>query len=337
MSCGFPRDLRPVIIGYGRAGRDLHHASLGELVGTDAEVMVVDPRRPRCPLPGARWMALLEEAVACLPDPRLGVFHVTTPAGEHRRTVEALVAADARQIIVEKPLAPTLDEARRIACLATAGRRVLPVSLWLSSAVTGRVEEVIAEGRIGVPVELRMEQSKPRFRRTMRCSGHRTAFEVELPHQVLLALHLGGPVERVLLASTWPMELPDGGLLPAMGGACLRLLHTSGMTSTLVTDLTAPVRMRRLQVTGTTAEVVADYPVSTDDDFGQVEVLGEPRRSVVADAPLTRLLHDAYGYFAGRCDAPRGDLALHLEAAELLETAAGLALTATRSEVVPSC
>jgi predicted dehydrogenase len=337
MSCGLSPDMRPVIIGYGRAGCDLHHSSLREIADPEADVMVVDPRRPHHPLPGARWMTSLDEAFAFLPDPRLGVFHVTTPAAEHRRTVEALVAADARQIIVEKPLAPTLDEARRIADLATPGVRVLPVSLWLSSAVTRRVEEVIAEGRIGVPVELRMEQSKPRFRRTMHCPGHRTAFEVELPHQVLLALHLGGPVERILLASAWSMELPDGCSLPAMGGACLRLLHTNGMTSTLVTDLTSPVRMRRLQVTGTAGEVIADYPVSTDDDFGQVEVIGESRRSVVPDAPLTQLLHDAYGYFAGRCDAPRGDLALHLDAAELLETAAGLALTATRSEVVPSC
>ncbi|MGH8897247.1 MAG: Gfo/Idh/MocA family oxidoreductase [Egibacteraceae bacterium] len=336
MSAELPGDLTPVIVGYGRAGRELHHASLRRLAGGNPDVLAVDPVQPRWLLPGARWVASLEAAIDRLGDPSRAVFHVTTPVREHRPVVEALVAAGAKRIVVEKPIAGTLADARRIAMAADTSVQVLPVGVWLASRVTERVEKAVADGRVGAPVGLYMKQSKPRFRRSQGCRSHQSAIEVELPHQLLLALHLAGPITEVVHAAIWSMGLPDGQTLRGMGGVRVDLAHTNGMTSTLVSDLTAPMRLRQLRVTGTAGEILAHYPVSGDDDVGQLQLPGQRHRTLVRDAPLSQFLAAAYAHFAGRSDPPRGDLTLHLRVAELLEAVATQAMT-TERQVLQSC
>jgi len=121
------------------------------------------------------------------------------------------------------------------------------------------------------------------------------------------------------------MRLPTGEL-PTMGGAKVRLRHASGVLSTLVTDLTSPIRLRRLRITGTEGAIVADYPISADDDFGQVWVSGERDREVMADAPLSTFLARAYEYLAGNGPAPACALDHHVAAIELIESAACRAL-----------
>jgi predicted dehydrogenase len=322
-----PGGLIPVIVGYGRAGRDLHHMASRQIAGSDVAVIAVDPARPPRLPPDARWAPTLEEGLDVLGDPASAVFHVTTPVGEHRRVVEAIVAAGATRVVLEKPLAATSADARRIAALATAGVRVLPVGPWLASAVTEKVEKCIANGDLGMLLTLHMEQSKPRFRRAQTTRAHRSALEVELPHQLLLALTLGGPVEALTHAATWPLPLPGGATLPRMGGASATLVHRSGLTSTLVSDLTAPVRMRRLRISGSAGKLVAHYPLGAGaDHIGQLQLPGRHELAVVDDAPLTQFLAAAYLHFAGLSDPPRGDLALHLRMVELLEAAAARAL-----------
>jgi predicted dehydrogenase len=322
--------LRPVIVGYGHAGRDLHHRCLLDLaergLAPAGEVLVVDPRPPRDLPPGTSWVQTLDAAVAALPDPGDGVFHVTTPVGAHVPAVEALLAAGAKRIVLEKPVTRTSAQARQLAAgAATAGAWIIPVSVWPSSSITRRVAELIASDRIGTPIGLNMAQNKPRFRRSAADTdsdcGHRTAFEVELPHQVLLALHLGGPAADIIDAASWDMRLPDRSL-PGMGGARVRLQHGGGFVSKLSTDLTAPMSQRRLTVTGTTGAIVADYPISGEDDFGQVWVSGDRERQVLVDGPLSRFLRQAYAHFAGEGPAPDCGLDSHIAAIELLERAA---------------
>jgi predicted dehydrogenase len=329
------QQCRTVIVGYGNAGRELQHPVLRELFGPNHPVLVVDPAPVREPLPGGRWVPDLAAAFEAIPDPAAPVFHVATPPATHADIVEDLVDRGARRIILEKPIADTLPDAYRIQRL---GRRatILPVSVWLHSRVTERVEEIIASGAVGAVRSLHMEQSKPRFRRTLRSDSHRSALDVEMPHQVLLALALAGRTAQVVSAWDWPMEpWPDS--LPSMGGATVRIAHPGGVTSTLVTDLTSPVRVRRLTVVGRRGRLVADYPVGREDDFGQIRVTGTPGRQVVADAPLTRFIATAYEYLTGVSGpAPRGDLALHVRCTEVLEQARAATRVSTRSlELTP--
>ena len=366
LATGRPPGVGPVtvIVGYGHAGSDLHHRCLRTLAARGVipagPVLAVDPCRPAELPTGTRWLPTIGAALDTIAStagastagvstagvstagagragagPADAVFHVTTPVGEHAAVIAELLDAGARRIIVEKPVARTAAEAAAVAAdAADAGARVVPVSVWPVSAVTERVVQLLAAGRIGTPGALCMEQSKPRFRRSVadvRASwGHRSAFEVELPHQVLLALYLSevlgaGPVEQVLESSGWQMLLPEGAL-PGMGGARMRMRHASGLLSTLVTDLTSPIRLRRLRIIGTEGAIVADYPISAEDDYGQVWVSGERNRQVVADAPLTAFLARAYAHLTGDGPAPAGGLDSHVAAIELIETAAGNAL-----------
>ena len=315
--------LQPVIVGYGRAGRDLHHRALRPLLDPDDTVLVVDPRPVSAPA-GVRWVPSLAEAADLLrqmsvPMSRV-IFHLTTPPAEHLSGVEQLVALGARHVIVEKPVATNPADARRIAELAV-DIDIVPVGVWLESTTTALVEQTIAAGEIGRMLTLHMEQSKPRFRRNMEFDdAHGTAFDVELPHQMLLALHLGGAEATVVSAATWPMS-SCGRYGQLIGGAAVTLTHESSVTSTLVSDLTAAVRRRRLVVQGTRGQIVADYPLSSDDDYGQVRVSGREGRRIVQDLPLSRFIEAVYGSRRGDLPPPRGDLGLHVRSIDMLDRA----------------
>ncbi|THA63918.1 Gfo/Idh/MocA family oxidoreductase [Streptomyces sp. A0642] len=312
-----------VIVGYGHAGRDLHHRALRDITGGRSTVIAVDPRPAE--VAGGEWVPDVRSAVTALwaAGHRVAdaVFHVAVPPDAHRDCLEQLLRVGAQRFILEKPIAHTVQEAAHLVDLVEAtGAMVLPMSVWPASRVTEAAEELVASGTIGEPVSYHMEQSKPRFRRSLQTRGHGSAFEVELPHQLLLALHLAGSVAEVTGSRGWDLPLPTG-RLARLGGAEVTLRHTSGARTTLYTDLASPVRRRRLHIHGTEGTLVADYPVSGDDDFGQVRIAGRPVRKVVQDAPLTRFIEQAYAHFRGEAPAPRSDLALHLESMELLDTA----------------
>lgn len=306
--------LVPVIVGYGRAGRDLHHASLRHL--GRPEIVAVDPRPVAAP--GVMWLPTLAAALERV-DLERAVFHVTTPVADHHAVVGWLAAAGARNVVLEKPIAATSGEARAIAALG-GHTRILPVGVWLSSAVTRRIEEAIADGVIGEVRSIRMEQMKPRFTRSAGAVGAAQATEVELPHQLLLALHLGGGPGELADTITWGMQLPDGTELPGAGGVDVTLRQPNRVTTRLMSDLTCPVRLRRLRVTGTEGTLVAHFPISSDDHTGQIILPGQ-ERELVRDLPLTQFLDNAYRYFAGESEPPPGDLALHVRVAELVEEA----------------
>ncbi|NYV76722.1 Gfo/Idh/MocA family protein [Streptomyces sp. UH6] len=317
------RNAPSVIIGYGRAGRDLHHRALRDIAGADPAVTAVDPRPAE--VPGGQWVPDVRGAVRALraSGHRVSdaVFHVTVPPDAHRDCLEQLLSVGARHFILEKPVAPTVQEAAHLVDLAEVTRAVvLPMSVWPNSRVTEAAEALVASGAIGAPVAYHMEQSKPRFRRSLQDRGHASAFEVEMPHQMLLALHLAGPVAEVTASRGWDLPLPAG-RLAGLGGAEVELRHHDGTTTTLYTDLSSPVRRRRLHVHGTEGTLVADYPVSGDDDFGQVRIVGSTVHRVVQDAPLTRFVEQAYAHFRGEGPAPHGDLALHLRSMELIDAA----------------
>ncbi|MFD7626609.1 hypothetical protein ACFV7Q_11350 [Streptomyces sp. NPDC059851] len=328
---GRPGRPVPVIVGYGHAGRDLHHRSLTALAGCgtvpEGEVIVVDRVRPADPLPGTRWAGSLPDALAALDAPESAVVHLATPVADRIATVRALAAGGVRRIIMEKPYAEGPAAARELTALVHEARiELLTVAVWPSSTITRQVAALLAGGRIGRLVSLHLEQSKPRFRRSLENGAHSSAFEIELPHQVLLALHLCGAADGVEAAWSWPLRT-EAGSVPALGGAELRLRHRSGVVSTLASDLTSPVRVRRLRLRGTDGEIVAHYPISGDDPFGQVQVTGEPGRILLPDAPLTTFVEDCYRFFAGTGGRPAGsDPQLHLRVTELLAAASAAAV-----------
>jgi len=313
-----------VIVGYGHAGRDVHHRALETMFGPGHPVVAVDPQ-PRDGRPGAPLVPSLPAAIAAIGgDLASAIVHVTTPPIAHVPCVEDLVRHGARRIVLEKPVADSAAGSARLRELA-ADAHIEPVSVWPHSRITDRVVALMRAATIGRPTSLRMEQSKPRFARSAASHAHQGAFDTEMPHQVLLALYLASPVTAVTDACTWPMVLA-GGPVPTLGGAVIRLVHANGVTSTLTTDLTATVRRRHLDVTGTGGEIHADYPLDAHEPYGQVRLVGQPSREILRDAPLDQFLRAAYHRF--RTDGPPlpAGLDLHHRVIEILDTARAIAV-----------
>src|SRR4029079_6631807 len=93
-------------------------------------------------------------------------------------------------------------------------------------------------------------QSKPRLTRSLASEGHPTAFDVEVPHVLGVALRLAGDADVVAAACT-DMHV-EGRTVPRMGSAHLVLRHAGGVRTEVLSDLTSPVRERRiaLELTG---------------------------------------------------------------------------------------
>ena len=96
--------------------------------------------------PGARPYTRLADA---LEDPGVAAVAVAVPAGAHARVVEAALRAG-KDVLVEKPLAATLADARRLAALARAGRRILGVGHTFEySPAVDMVRSLVRGGRLG--------------------------------------------------------------------------------------------------------------------------------------------------------------------------------------------
>lgn len=138
--------MRILLVGLGRWG-EKHLRVLREL---GAEVWVADPSASRRRwaaeqgVDAARIVADFREALD-----RVEAVDVVTPADSHAAVAMAALAAG-RHCFVEKPLAMTAAEGRRLGEAARAAGRVLQVGHILRfHPVTDRVRAALAEGAIG--------------------------------------------------------------------------------------------------------------------------------------------------------------------------------------------
>jgi predicted dehydrogenase len=323
--------LRTLVVGLGRAGGGLHLPVLTRLretssasLFTDQPIVAYDPR-PAGALP-AGVVAVPSVAVAAQQlDPERTVVHVCTPPTGRVDVLAGLVDAGFRRFVVEKPLAA--DPVDLAAVLALRDRHALDIVVvapWLAARLTGRLAEVIRGGRYGALREVTVAQHKPRFTRSLATSGHPTAFDVELPHSLAVVLDLAGPAE--LAAAAWAPLHCAGHTVPRMGGARLALRHVSGAHSTLRSDLTSPVRERRITLRLADAVVTGHYPLAADDHHAQLVVTtgGRAHHDVFPDDALAAFFLAAYRHFHGRSEPDVTGLGRHVEAVRLLAEAKAL-------------
>lgn len=321
---------RSLIVGFGHAGRDLHLRCLRKAWVRyrdedifDETVGVVERRAAER---GFQW----REEFAVFPalsevrgfDPDVTVVHICTAPPDHLPAFREVAARGYRKILVEKPV--TTSEWELLEILDLAQRRALDIQVaanWLSSSLTARLSDLVTSGRFGRLLALRVEQHKPRFTRTLMHRHHRTAFEVEMPHQVALALYLGGTDSKLLNAATSPMRV-DGMTIPHMGTAEIRLLHGNRIPSLLQSDLTATIRMRTVNLRFPDCHVVGYYPVSADDDYSRLTITDPASRplesELMVDDPMTTWLRDCYRHFAGRGPRPSSDLRFAAEVVSII-------------------
>ncbi|MCT2589574.1 Gfo/Idh/MocA family oxidoreductase [Streptomyces sp. N2-109] len=271
--------LRTLIIGLGRAGFGLHWAVLDKLraagrhpgLFAEAPVLALDPMAvtPPSTADGLRLVNSLQEARALL-DPDETVVHLCTPPVARLGLLRELADAGFHQVIVEKPLAAERATAHEIVDFAADRKlEVAVVAPWLASTLTTRLAQLVADGTLGEPRSIDIRQFKPRMRRTLADTGHPTAFDIEPPHSLGVCLRLAGDA-RVISAELADMHIGDT-VIPEMGRAELVLRH-SGVTSRIISDLTAPLRERRIAMEFSGGHLVGHYPNTADDHYAQLRI-----------------------------------------------------------------
>lgn len=143
--------LRVALIGYGLAGKVFHAPLIRATDGLTLACMVSsDAAKVHADIPG---MAVSGDLGAVLADPAIDLVVIATP--DHLHADHALAALDAgKHVVIDKPFAPRLDEARSIAAKAQACGKMLTIfhnRRWDGDFLT--VKRLIADGTLGEVVQ----------------------------------------------------------------------------------------------------------------------------------------------------------------------------------------
>ncbi|MFF5258474.1 Gfo/Idh/MocA family oxidoreductase [Actinomadura viridis] len=322
--------LRTLIIGLGQAGWTLHlpvltrlrDSAYGEGLFSAEPIVVYDPDR----LPTGRRdgsiapKRSLKEAREVL-DPARTVVHVCTPPSARIEVLRQVAELGFRKVLVEKPLSADRAGIARILEVRDAWDLNLSVvSHWLDSTLTRRLTKLVYSGRLGELRSIEATQRKPRFSRSLDTNGHPSAFDVEVPHSLAVALRLAG--EATVVDASWSDMEVNGHLIPRMGAARLVLRHDHGVRTEIFSELTSLLRERRITLEFERGRVTGYYPVSRDDDHAlmTVETDGREETEIFRDDSLASFLMRTYrGYAAGH--RITSDLELNVEIVSLLSDA----------------
>jgi predicted dehydrogenase len=148
------------LIGYGMAGRIFHAPLIGAVDGLRlCAVASSDPAKVAADLPSVRVHATADEL---LDDPEVELAVIATP--NHLHAPQAARALErGRHVVIDKPFAETLEQARALCDLARRQGLLLSVfqnRRWDGDFLTLR--RIVHEGSIGRPVSL--ESRFDRFR-----------------------------------------------------------------------------------------------------------------------------------------------------------------------------
>ncbi|MFM6831157.1 MAG: oxidoreductase [Novosphingobium sp.] len=188
------------LVGYGYAGKTFHAPLIAAADNlTLAAVVSRDAAKVHADLPGMRVEA---DIAAVLADPSIALVVIATPNDSHAPLAHAAIDAD-KAVVVDKPLALTLAEAREIADHGHA--RGVPLSVFHNRRWDGdflSIRQAIAQGAIGEVAHF--ESHFDRFRPVVRDRwrekpGPGSGVWADLgPHLVDQALTLFGMPERVI-------------------------------------------------------------------------------------------------------------------------------------------
>jgi predicted dehydrogenase len=112
------------LIGYGYAGRTFHAPLIRATPGL--ALVAVSSSRPERVLADLPGIAVVPSADDLLAAPSIDLVVIAAPSDVHAPLAAAALRAG-KHVVVDKPIAPTLDEARATAMLATGSDRVLAV------------------------------------------------------------------------------------------------------------------------------------------------------------------------------------------------------------------
>src|SRR5438270_5558537 len=143
--------VRVGLIGFGLAGQAFHAPVIEGVQGMElACILERKGTLAQKKYPGARVARSLDELLA---DKTIQLCVVATPNDSHFEYAKACLLAD-RDVVVDKPFAPTLKEAEELVRLAAERGRLITVyqdRRWDGDFAT--VKSLVQSGRLGIVVE----------------------------------------------------------------------------------------------------------------------------------------------------------------------------------------
>ena len=207
------------LIGYGLAGRAFHAPYVRVTPGMDLRAIVTrDPAKVHADLPGMR---VVPDVAALLAEPGIDLVVVASPDALHAD--HALAALDAgKHVLVDKPFATSVADARRIAAAGDAAGKLVTVfqnRRWDADFRT--LQKLIAGGALGdvVQFESHFDRWRPAPTGLWKDARDGGAWLDLGPHLVDQALVLFGRPEGVMLDLA---TLRDGSPSPDYFHAVLR-------------------------------------------------------------------------------------------------------------------
>jgi predicted dehydrogenase len=341
--------IRAAVVGSGSAGR--RHAFALRSSLPDAEIIVV--RRSESGTPAAwlvdsdfRVVDTVPEAVAMRPN----VAIVAGPASFHREAAEAFLASGA-DVLVEKPLASTVEDAGAIVAAAECARRSLVVGYHLRFSDTmPAMARMLADGAVGAVRGFHLEvgQHLSEWRSGIDPSTSVTARRelgggvlLELSHELDAAAQLFGAIVEVD-AKLGYGGAPTDGIVETIADLSLRT--AADLVGHVHLDMVSAVPFRRWSVIGTTGALTADLLagriVGSGLDTADEEVLldniepGERDRAEVR--LITNLLDVSAGLAAPGCTGADGIAAVEVVDAARVSAAEGRPVAIVVHDATPT-
>ena len=285
------------IVGFGWVAQDYMAPAIA--AAGHRLVAVADPD------PAARAAAVrlgataYDEAEALALDPAVEAIYVATPNHLHRTGIEAAARAG-KPVLCEKPVAPTLAEARRIGEIVARAGVVYGTAFDQRHHPAHRaMRDAIAEGAIGTPTTIRIVYACW-VGRDWAGSGGRENWRIDpakagggalidlAPHGLdLVEFLLGEPIldlHALMQSRVQDYAADDGALLIGRTG--------SGILASLHVAYNCPEGLprRRLEVIGSTGSLLAENTMGQDPG-GLVTLIdgrtGESRPLAVPDPDVS--------------------------------------------------
>lgn len=192
-------DIGVGLIGYGLGGRAFHAPYVAVTPGMTLRTVVSrDPAKVHADLPNMRVVPSVD---ALLAEPGIDLVIVSSPDELHAEHALAAIAAG-KHVLVDKPFATTLADARAVAAAADGGGRLLTVfqnRRWDADFLTLR--RLIDEGALGeiVEYESRFDRWRPEPKAVWKEARGGGSWQDLGPHLIDQALQLFGRPTAITL------------------------------------------------------------------------------------------------------------------------------------------
>jgi predicted dehydrogenase len=200
--------IRVGLIGYGYAGRTFHAPLIRTTRGL--ELVAVSSSRPEQVIADLPGLNVVPTPLELLTAPSVELVVIAAPPDVHAPLAAAALRAG-KHVVVDKPMAPTLEEARATTVLARGSNRVLAVfqnRRWDGDFLA--VADLLSRGILGdvSHFESHFDRYRPRVRdRWRERPGTGAGLWHDLgPHLVDQALQLFGLPDRVIASQAAQRE-----------------------------------------------------------------------------------------------------------------------------------